>query len=53
MKTMAYYFLSDTGGPSITGRVLSVFAKDTVTKEQAAVCGKEKSDWAGLSERSE
>lgn len=32
MKTMAYYFLSDTGGPSITGLVLSVFAKDTGNK---------------------
>lgn len=40
MKTIAYYFLSDTGGPSITGWVLSVFAKDTGTKEQAVVCGK-------------
>lgn len=32
MKTMAYYFLSDTGGPSIAGSVLSGSAKDTRNK---------------------
>lgn len=36
MRTMAYYFLSDTGGPSIAGRVLSVFAKDTRDKRTSS-----------------
>ena len=44
MKTMAYYFLSDTGGPSITGWVLSVFAKDTRNKKNKQLCVEENSD---------